>query len=155
MTILHWLSVKNPCHFHSLHNVTGFNVNLQDIDEHTPLHLICIVAFDIAVKGYEWQDTSQISTDHCCMERIMVCCHVVKFLIDRGANINIQDQNGDTPLHFALLKSSLYQDSYPAIIFTFIVEYLMCQCQARYDIPNHDHDTAWQYAIQLQLSPRL
>lgn len=60
------------------------DLDIQDLEQKTPLHLACL-------KGYHRKNL----------------CLVINCLLAHGANPNIQDFLGNTPLHYAILKRDL------------------------------------------------
>ena len=67
--------------------------------------------------------------------------NMIEFMIERGCNVNEQDNNGQTPLHLAI---QYYDGS-----STIIIEYLINDCRANYyTIYNHQKQSPWDIAIQ-------
>jgi ankyrin repeat protein len=65
----------------------------------------------------------------------------VALLVSFGAFVNCQDNEGDTPLHYAVREGHLQ-----------LVEQLVTRCNACVDIPNEDQDTALELASCLGMN---
>ena len=92
----------------------GANVNLQDKDSKTPLHhaiswrvlrrdtvLICLVknGADINSRTNDNCTPLMIASKH---NRV----NAVTFLVEQGANMDLQDKDGNTALHYAIYNNS-------------------------------------------------
>uniref|UniRef100_A0ABD2XM54 Uncharacterized protein n=1 Tax=Trichogramma kaykai TaxID=54128 RepID=A0ABD2XM54_9HYME len=94
----------------------GANPNLADEDGSTPLHYICSRECDdhLAELFFQMCDDSNHSLQVDARDKLdrtplhLAVCNknkkAAKFLLQRGANPNLANKNGSTPLHFILLE---------------------------------------------------
>ena len=85
----------------------GADVNLQDEDGDTALHFACRSHASLEILSCLIENGASINAcTNCKVTPLMMAvenCHkdVVSFLIEHEANVDLQDEDGDTALHFA------------------------------------------------------
>ena len=85
----------------------GADVNLQDEDGGTALHFACRSHTSLEILSCLIENGASINAcTNCKVTPLMMAvenCHkdVVSFLIEHEANVDLQDEDGDTALHFA------------------------------------------------------
>jgi ankyrin repeat protein len=151
-TILHFICDGDLRCYKLLSNVPNY-IHVKDERGLTPLHSLCIVALNIVIQGNEWWSNWQNKIIDGLMERIVFCCDAIDFLIQCGADINTQDNQGRTPLHIAIIVSCRVFNYYKDDFSFVIVDHLLHQCGARYDIPDRCSETAWQLARTRKVTP--
>tara|TARA_Y100000816_G_scaffold252406_1_gene203393 strand:+ start:2348 stop:3055 length:708 start_codon:yes stop_codon:yes gene_type:complete len=99
MSALHWgVELGFSCVVKALLNIPEIDINIQDVYGRTPLQL----AF--TGKGYNVK--------------------IVTALIEHGADFNVQDDKGDTPLHTSILfHGDFHSEWLPLMIMDHLVDY--------------------------------
>ncbi len=103
----------------------GADVNSQDSDKNTPLHIL--------------MKNAKINID----KRL----ELTKLLVEKGANVNIQNNKGDTPLHILVECKEI---SYPEK--KKVAEFLIIDCNADVDIFNKLESTPYSMVCDSPLS---
>ena len=87
----------------------GADIQLRDKDGKTALHYAVhhkCTSFDVLSSLIKNGGDIDACRNDNCTPLMIACCwghvNVVAFLIERGANIDLQDKNGDTALHYAV-----------------------------------------------------
>jgi ankyrin repeat protein len=125
-TLLHFacqnINVLSPDVFKLLIETIGLDVNVQDGDENTPIHIaidcfdpnggdINVLNFLLTQNGVNVNSKGQYG----CTSLHRACLNINKFQIDlfkllveiKGADVNLQDEFSDTPVHVALRSFKL------------------------------------------------
>lgn len=68
------------------------------------------------------------------------CSEIVEYLLDKGVNVNIKNNDGDTPLHLAVKLND------------FAVTKLLLDYHAKIDVVNNKNETPVDYAKVTYLS---
>ena len=99
MSALHWaVDIGFPNVVNALLKIPEIDINIQDINGRTPLQL--------AFTGRSYD------------------VKIVTALIEHGANFNVQDEKGDTPLHTAILfHGDFHSEWLPLMIMDHLVDY--------------------------------
>ena len=90
----------------------GADVNLQDEDGDTALHFACRSHASLEILSCLIENGASINAcTNCKVTPLMMAvenCHkdVVSYLIEHGANVDLQDEDGDTALHYVAYQES-------------------------------------------------
>ena len=90
----------------------GANVDLQDEDGDTALHFACRSHASLEILSCLIENGASINAcTNCKVTPLMMGvenCHkdVVSYLIEHGANVDLQDEDGDTALHYVAYQES-------------------------------------------------
>jgi ankyrin repeat protein len=140
----------------------GCNINYQDSNGMTALHWMCCcyhfeyfdsfrhntidggITFDVKDQ-YGLRNAIEKHRSDAPMTL------AATFFKECGANINIQDNDGNTPLHRALLTSIPYK-FFDKFLCIHIIDFLLKDCNAQYNIHNDENKTALDIAIELNLT---
>gem|GEM_PF-3207678 len=106
------------------------NVNIQDINLQTPLHALAQASW----RACNNQDDSHVVHNN---KLLLKTAHL---LINAGANLNIQDREGNTPLHLLAHNTTIAT--------------LLIISGADYDIRNNNRETIYDYSHNPRLKNR-
>jgi ankyrin repeat protein/tRNA A-37 threonylcarbamoyl transferase component Bud32 len=118
---LHWAAAMNDLSENTtrilirLLEQSNANVNLANIDGNTPFHIFC--------KKFSAPDVER----------------PFKLFIERGAQVNKQNNAGETPMHQAVFNSTMSH-----LMVTYLVKY-----GASVNLPNNKGETPLYYAIRM------
>ncbi|WP_265030421.1 ankyrin repeat domain-containing protein [Wolbachia endosymbiont (group B) of Athalia cordata] len=115
----------------------GANVNAQDNEGKTPLHL-AVSSSNLDIIGVPIFIRRLIDGED---ENVNLQDNIVEILIEKGANINIQDNEGKTPLHLAVSNSSLGAEGIAIVVETLIGR------DAKVDIQDNEGKTPLHLAV--------